>query len=102
MRVMKQRFSGRNHQRGTALNISEYWWEAEDLTISEAVLLTEIERLGKYGDCVESNAYFAEFMGLSKSRASEFIGRLKEKGYIRTQYGTDTNGINYRIIRLTR
>ncbi|KRL25696.1 hypothetical protein FC47_GL000228 [Limosilactobacillus mucosae DSM 13345] len=51
---------------------------------------------------MESNAYFAEFMGLSKSRASEFIGRLKEKGYIKTQYGTDTNGINYRIIRLTR
>ena len=99
---MKQRFSGRNHQRGTALNISEYWWEAQDLTISEAVMLTEIERLSTDNGCLETNAYFAKFMGLSKSRASELIGQLKDKGYVRIDYYTDSENQQHRIIRLTR
>lgn len=100
---MKKRFMGKNRSgQDLEFLIPIEWWEAEDLSIPEAILLTEIKRLSTDNGCLETNAYFAKFMGLSKSRVSEFIGRLKEKGYIKTQYGTDTNRINYRIIRLTR
>lgn len=100
---MKQRFIGKNRsENDSKILIPGKWFYAKDLSIEEAVLLSEIQRLTTDEGCLESNAYFAKFMGLSQSQIAEFIDQLKDKGYIKTQYGTDANGMNYRIIRLMR
>ena len=89
--AMKQRFMGKNRsEQDLGFMIPIEWWEAEDLSISEAILLTEIKRLSTDNGCLETNAYFAKFMGLSKSRISELINQLKAKGYVRNDYYTDS------------
>lgn len=76
---------------------AKYWSDA-DLSLSEKVMITEIERLASEDGCLESNNYFARFIGLSKSRVSEIITKLSLKGYLETQYFTDQDGQNRRQI----
>lgn len=76
---------------------AKYWSDA-DLSLSEKVMITEIERLASEDGCLESNNYFARFIGLSKSRVSEIITKLSLKGYLETQYFTDQDGQNRRRI----
>ena len=99
--AMKQRFIGKNRsEQDLGFMIPIEWWEAEDISISEAILLTEIKRLSTDNGCLETNAYFAKFMGLSKSRISELINQLKAKGYVRNDYYTDSENQQHRIINL--
>lgn len=58
------------------------YWNNADLSLSEKVMITEIERLASEDGCLESNNYFARFIGLSKSRVSEIINKLKDKRYL--------------------
>ncbi|WP_347980867.1 helix-turn-helix domain-containing protein [Limosilactobacillus allomucosae] len=76
---------------------AKYWKDA-DLSLSEKVMITEIERLASEDGCLESNKYFAKFIGLSRSRVSEIINKLSLKGYLETQYFTDQDGQNRRRI----
>nr|WP_278773322.1 helix-turn-helix domain-containing protein [Limosilactobacillus mucosae] len=76
---------------------AKYWSDA-DLSLSEKVMITEIERLASEDGCLESNNYFAKFIGLSRSRVSEIINKLSLKGYLETQYFTDQDGQNRRRI----
>lgn len=58
-------------------------WLAEDLSISDKVILAEIDSLSSREDpCYASNAYFAEFFKLSESRISDCIAKLKRLGYV--------------------
>lgn len=58
-------------------------WLNPDLSITEKVMLVEIESLqDPVRGCYASNAHFAAFFGLSNSRVSEIVTSLKSKGMI--------------------
>ena len=59
-------------------------WLDENLTWMEKLLLVEIDSLDAEQGCFASNDYFAKFFQLSKSRISDLIGQLVNKGYITT------------------
>lgn len=73
-----------------------------NLSIVEMIVLTEIDSLDNEYGCVASNKHFAEFVGLSKNRASEIISSLKNKGFITIQYSFDDLGQKRRTMRLNR
>jgi len=73
-----------------------------NLSIVEMIVLTEIDSLDNEYGCVASNKHFAEFVGLSKSRTSEIINNLKNKGFIDIQYSFDDLGQKKRTMRLNR
>ena len=58
-------------------------WLNENLTKMEMLLLIELDSLdnGQRG-CYASNEYLAKFFRLSKSRISQIISSLEEKGYL--------------------
>ena len=59
-------------------------WLDENLTWMEKLLLVEIDSLDAEKGCFASNDYFAKFFQLSKSRISDLVGQLVNKGYITT------------------
>lgn len=77
-------------------------WLSKDLTIQEKVFLAEIDSLEGKDGCFASNAYFAEFFGLSKERVRKIIGSLVEKGYITNEliYKEGTEEVEKRILRV--
>ena len=77
-------------------------WLDENLSITEIVLLTEIKSLENKQGCFASNAYFAEFFGLSKSRISQLVGQLKDKGYITIKYQRDGKKTTQRFIEAVK
>lgn len=99
--AMKQRFMGKNRsEQDLGFLIPIEWWEAEDLSIPEAILLTEIKRLSTDNGCLETNAYFAKFLGLSRRRISGLISQCQAKGYIKIGYCIDSENQQHRIINL--
>ena len=77
-------------------------WLSKDLTIQEKVFLAEIDSLEGKDGCFASNAYFAEFFGLSKERVRKIISSLVEKGYITNEliYKEGTEEVEKRILRV--
>mgnify|MGYP003646866647 CR=1 FL=1 len=63
--------------------ISKEIWLDSKLNWTQKLLLVEIGSLDSHDKCFASNAHFAEFLGLSKSRVSEVISDLEKKGYIK-------------------
>lgn len=57
-------------------------WLSEDLSITEKVLLVEIDSLDNESGCFASNEYFAKFLKISKDRVSRLISGLCKKGYL--------------------
>lgn len=57
-------------------------WLSKELSLQEKVFLVEINSLDGSSGCFASNEYFAEFFGLSKSRVSEVINSLINKGFL--------------------
>ena len=78
---------------------AEFWLD-ENLSIMEVVLLTEIKSLDNEKGCFASNAYLSNFFGLSKSRISQLVNQLKDKGYITIQYQREGKQIKQRVIRV--
>lgn len=78
---------------------SEIWLD-ENLTVQEMVFLIEIDSLDQKNGCFASNQHFADFFGLSKSRSSEVIKKLEEKGYINIAYLREGKEIKKRIIHV--
>ena len=66
--------------------ISKDIWLSKELTLREKVLLVEIDSLYKNGSCFATNKYFAEFFDLSRTRISEVINSLINKGFIEAKY----------------
>ena len=57
-------------------------WLSNDLTLQEKVFLVEIDSLDNEEGCYASNQYFADFFGISTTRASLIIKSLINKGYV--------------------
>ena len=79
-------------------------WESDELTLREKVFLVEIDSLDGDDGCYASNDHFAKFFGLSKTRCSEVINSLNDKGYItiRYLYKDKTKQIEKRIIKIVK
>jgi len=76
-------------------------WLDDNLNWVEKVLLVEIDSLDNENGCFASNAYFADFFGLSKRRVSESISGLNNKGYItiKLKYKEGTKQVEKRIVK---
>lgn len=66
-------------------------WLNTDLSFLEVILLAEIDSLAKDEGCYASNAYFAEFLGVSETYVSKAISSLAKKGLV---YQAAFNGRN--------
>lgn len=79
-------------------------WLTTTLTLQEKAFLVEITSLDNEHGCFASNEYFSGFFQLSKSRCSEVINKLKEKGLISIEntYKPGTKQISKRVIRVNR
>jgi uncharacterized phage protein (TIGR02220 family) len=77
-------------------------WLSNNLTLQEKVFLVEISSLDNDEGCFASNAYFADFFGLSKNRCSEVIKSLKKKNLISIDYIRENGkkNIDRRVIRV--
>lgn len=77
-------------------------WLDRDLSFVEKVMLTEINSLEtEEKGCYATNAYFAEFFGLSVSRVSEVISALAAKNRISITVIREGKRIVERQIRMT-
>ena len=70
-------------------------WLNKSLSFFEVILLAEIDSLAKDEGCSASNAYFAEFLGVSETYVSKAISSLARKGLV---YQSAFNGRN-RILK---
>ena len=79
-------------------------WLNTELTMQEKIFLVEIDSLDNEEGCFASNAYFAEFFQLSKSRVSQIIKSLETKELIIIDYIYKSNSkeIDKRIIRINK
>ena len=75
-------------------------WLASELTLLEKIFLVEIDSLDNDQNCYASNAYFAEFFGISKGRCTQVIKSLEAKGFIQIQLIRDKNVITKRVLRV--
>lgn len=73
-----------------------------ELTLMEKLFFIKISSLDRDSGCYASNAYFAEYFGLSKSRCSIIIKNLKDKGYISIKYFYEDGkkNIERRVIKI--
>ena len=74
-------------------------WLASELTLLEKIFLVEIDSLDNEQNCYASNAYFAEFFGISKGRCTQIIKSLEAKGFITVT--PDENSGRQKVVRLT-
>lgn len=78
-------------------------WLSKELTMQEKVFLAEIHSLDNEQGCIASNAYFAEFFGLSKSSVTRVISSLANKGYCKVNLTyKDNKEVDKRVIRTSR
>ena len=75
-------------------------WESKEISMQEKVFLAEIHSLDNEQGCIASNAYFAEFFGLSKSSVSRIVSSLVKKKLIKVTLTYKPNKeVDKRIIR---
>jgi len=72
----------KNERKFEGIWISKEIWLSGELTLQEKVFFVEIRSLDNEEGCFASNAYFAQFFGISEVRASTVINSLIKKGYI--------------------
>lgn len=78
-------------------------WLDKSLSIQEMVFLVEIDSLDiNENGCFASNNHFSDFFGLTPSRCSQIITKLKEKGYITISYEYKGKEIDKRVIKVVR
>jgi uncharacterized phage protein (TIGR02220 family) len=75
-------------------------WESKGMSMQEKIFLAEIHSLDNEQGCIASNAYFAEFFGLSKSSVSRIVSSLVKKNLIKVILTYKPNKeVDKRIIR---
>ena len=72
-------------------------WLSKDLSLMEKVLFAEIDSLDNERGCFASNAYFADFFGVSTRQISTYVSALKAKGFIHVEISNHSE----RTIRVT-
>jgi|TARA_R110000744_G_scaffold5909_1_gene20852 hypothetical protein len=77
-------------------------WLSTDLTLIEKLFLVEIDSLDNDQNCYASNAYFADFFGISKGRCTQIIKSLEAKGFIQIQLIRRGKEIKKRVLRVVR
>lgn len=77
-------------------------WLCTEIKLLHKVFLVEINSLDNEDGCWATNARFAKFFGLSKSRVSHVISELEELGFINIEfeYVHGTKEVAKRIIRM--
>lgn len=77
-------------------------WLNKDLTLQEKCFLVEINSLDNNDGCFASNAYFADFFGLSNRRVIDILNSLEKKGYIlkTIHYKENTKEVEKRVIKI--
>ena len=75
-------------------------WLNKELDMIEKALLIEIDSLDNEEHCFASNDYFAEFLGVSASKVTRSIKKLKDLGYIE-EVGFDGRTRKLRVVKLT-
>tara|TARA_R100001244_G_scaffold9274_2_gene11369 strand:- start:11616 stop:12269 length:654 start_codon:yes stop_codon:yes gene_type:complete len=76
-------------------------WLREDISVQGKVFLAEIDSLDNEMGCMASNAYFARFFGISKSRVSAVITELSKKGLVNVKLTyTDKGNVDRRYLEL--
>ena len=78
--------------------------QVKDLTITEKMILSQIDALDQKEGCFASNNYFAELFLLSKTQISKIISDLKKKGWISVKYENkkNTKAVDKRVIKINR
>ena len=76
----------------------EIWLDTE-LSITDKVLLAEIDSLDNENHCTASNESFSEFFKVSVPTISRSIKKLKDLGFIETEMVNSNTG-SYRIIKV--
>lgn len=78
--------------------------QVRDLTITEKIILSQIDALDQKEGCFASNNYFAELFLLSKTQRSKIISDLKKKGLISVRYVNKENSkaVDKRVIKINR
>lgn len=76
-------------------------WLDKNLTLQEKILLSKICYLDNNKGCFASNQYFADFLGITKKRASEIIKNLNKKNYVICEiiYKKDSREVSERLIK---
>lgn len=75
-------------------------WLDKNLSWMEKLFITEIDSLDKERGCYASNGYFSEFFDITKSRCSQIISSLKNKGYISVQLLMNDKNVQERVVRI--
>lgn len=77
-------------------------WLSKYLTLQEKVFLVEIDSLDNKDGCFASNAYFADFFGLSIRRARVIISSLVKKGRMTSTivYKNGGKEVDKRVLRV--
>lgn len=77
-------------------------WLNKNLTMQEKIFLVEIDSLDNEFGCTAGNQYFADFFGISKTRASLVIQELIKKEFVKSQiiYKEGTKQVLYRILKV--
>lgn len=87
---MNRRFKG--------IWISSEIWLNSDLSILEKVILAEIDSLSSPEQgCFASNAYFAEFFGVSERRIRQVITKLVDDGFVIRHLETTLKGSSRKL-----
>ena len=72
-----------------------------ELTSSEKLFYGEITALSsKTGECWASNSYFSNLYGVKNNTISNWVTKLKDKGYINVRYEMEGKEVKKRIIEL--
>ena len=74
-------------------------WLNKELSVTDKVLLAEINSLDNEDHCTASNEYFADFFGVGVATITRSIKKLREMGYIEAEMVTSKTG-NYRVIKV--
>jgi len=85
---------GRIPSKFTGIWIPRELWLRDDMLTSEKVIVATIEALDQGDGCYASDAYLANFCGMSKGSLSNALSSLREKQLVVT---TEYDGRNRRI-----
>lgn len=79
----------------------ELWFD-QNLTLQEKIFFIEINSLDNEDGCYATNEYFANFFGISKTRASLIIKSLIDKKYIKSSliYKENSKEIERRVLNI--